>query len=317
MFCTHNCRIYQAVVWTPVFKRESKRLRGVGLYLAVSARSSVVWAWPWSVFGVVKKVQMFAGQPVLPLLLLAAVSSAAEQTVFCLVGDTITLSLVIPMSERISRILWKYDTDMVADWTHGHFLSYGRFKDRATVDNTTGLLKIRSGTTEDSGRYEVEVNDRLQDLVYEVKVIKRVPKPIVWIQPLKCGPSSLQCTLSCDGSTEGAGPITYSWASGGGDWTQSAKLFPITNNTANVATFSCRMENPISYQESDPKANPFFPEDKSQPIITTIITCVVIVFVIVTIVLLVLYRNRIGTCFLRRAHIPVMQCPPPAENSPV
>lgn len=266
--------------------------------------------------GVVKKIQMFAGQPVLALLL-AAVSYAAEQTVFCPVGDTITLSLVLPMSERISRILWKYDTDMVADWTHGHFLSYGRFKDRATVNNTTGLLEIRSGTTEDSGRYEVEVNDRLHDLVYEVKVIKRVPKPIVWIQPLKCGPSSLQCTLSCDGSTKGAEPITYSWVSGRGDWTQSAKLFPITNNTANVATFSCRMENPISYQESDPKANPFFPEDKSQPIITAIITCVIVVVVTVIIGLLVYYRNRISTCFLRRAHIPVMQCPPPAENSPV
>uniref|UniRef100_A0A3B5KCL9 Ig-like domain-containing protein n=1 Tax=Takifugu rubripes TaxID=31033 RepID=A0A3B5KCL9_TAKRU len=208
---------------------------------------------------------MFAGQPVLPLLLLAAVSYAAEQTVFCPVGDTITLSLVLPMSERISRILWKYDRDMVADWTHGHFLSYGRFKDRTTVDNTTGLLEIRSGMTEDSGRYEMEVNNRLHDLVYEVKVIKRVPKPIVWIQPLKCCPSSLQCTLSCDGSTEGAEPITYSWA--------SAKLFPITNNTANVATFSCRMENPISHQESDPKANPFFPEDKSRFCVAQIWNC--------------------------------------------
>lgn len=259
---------------------------------------------------------MFAGQPVLPLLLLAAVSYAAEQTKFFPVGDTITLSPVLPMSERISRILWKYDTDLVADWTHGHFLSYGRFKDRTTVDNTTGLLEIRSGTTKDSGRYEVEVNDRLHDLVYEVRVIRRVPKPIVWIQPLKCGPSSLQCTLSCDGSTEGAEPITYSWMLRRGNWTQSAKLFPITNNTADVAAFSCRMENPISHQESDPKANPFFPEDKSQH--TTIIVCMIIVVAIVIIIiigLLIWQKTRIMTLFRRRAHIPVVQCPPPAENN--
>lgn len=138
MLCSHNCRI------------KPDRLRGVGLSLAVSARSSVVWSRPWSMVGVVKNVQMFTGQPVLPLLP-AAVSYAAEQTVFCPVGDTITLSLVLPMPKRISRILWKYKSDMVADWTHGHFLSYGRFKDRTTVDNTTGLLEIRSGTTEYSG----------------------------------------------------------------------------------------------------------------------------------------------------------------------
>lgn len=252
-----------------------------------------------------------------PLLLLAVASYAAEQTVFCPVGDTITLSLALPTSVRISRILWKYDTDMVADWTRGQFLSYGRFKDRAAVDNTTGLLEIRSGTAEDSGRYEVEVNDRLHDLSYQVKVIKRVSKPMVWIQPLKCGPSSLQCTLSCDGSTEGAEPITYSWASGRGDWTQSAKLLTITNNTADTATFSCRMENPVSFQESDPKANPFFPEDNPQPAITIIIVCVTIVLVIAIIGLVFWHRNRISTCFPQRGHIPVRQDATAAESSPV
>lgn len=262
--------------------------------------------------GVVKKVQMFAGQPVLQLLLLAAVSYAEKKTKFFPVGDTITLSLDLATPEKIGRILWKYDTDIVADWTQGHFLSYRRFKDRTTVDNTTGLLEIRSGTTGDSGEYKVEVNDRLHDVDYEVKVIKKVPKPIVWIQPRNCGPSSLQCTLSCDGSTEGAEPITYSWASGREDWTQSAKVFPITNNTTNIATLSCRMENPVSHQESDPQANPFFQEDKSQHTIA-IIFCVILVVAIVG--LLVKYINRIRTCFLRRAHIPVRQCPPPAENS--
>lgn len=260
--------------------------------------------------GVMKEVQMFAGHTVLPLLLLAAVSNAAEKRVFCPVGDTITLRLDLPSSERISRILWKYNTSFVADWTQGQFVSYGRFKDRTTLDNATGLLEIRDGTTQDSGRYEVEVNDRLHDLVYEVKVIKRVPKPTVWIQPLKCGPSSLQCTLTCDGSTEGAEPITYSWTSGKGDWTQSAKLFPINNNMTNISTFSCRMENPVSQQESDPKANPFFQEDKSQSSTTAIIVCVVIVVALVIIALLVWYRKR----SLRRAHNLVPQSPP-AENT--
>lgn len=260
--------------------------------------------------GVMKKVQMFAGHTVLPLLLLSAVSNAAEQRVFCPVGDTITLRLDLPTSERISRILWKYDTGLVADWTQGQFLSYGRFKDRTTVDKTTGLLEIRNGTTQDSGRYEVEVNDRLHDQVYEVKVIERVPKPTVWIQPRKCGPGSPQCNLTCDGSTEGAEPITYSWTSGRGDWTKSAKQFPITNNMTDISTFSCRMENPISQQESDPKDNPFFLEDKSKASTIAIILCVVIV-VALGIGLVVKYRKRL----IRGAHNLVPQSPPAAENT--
>lgn len=251
---------------------------------------------------------MLVGQPMLPLLLLAAVSFAENRTVFYPIGSTITLNPVPSLSESINKILWKCNTNYVADWTHGQFLSYGRFKHRTTVDNRTGLLEIRSGTTTDSGKYEVEVNDRLHDLVYQVMVIKRVPKPIVWILPLKCSPSSSQCTLSCDGSTEGAEPITFSWTVGNGVWNQSGKQLPITNNTASVHTFSCRMENPVSHQDSDPKDNPFFQEDAPQTSITIIIIPIVIcvLFVICTIIC---YKYRSKIASIRRGHIPVSQNP--------
>lgn len=254
---------------------------------------------------------MLVGQPVLPLLLLAAVSFAENQTVFYPIGSTITLNLAPLLSESINRILWKCNTDYVADWTHGQFLSYGRFKHRTTVDITTGRLEIRSGTTTDSGKYEVEVNDRLHDLVYAVMVIKRVPKPIVWIQPLKCSPSSSQCTLSCDGSTEGAEPITFSWTAGNGPWKQSGKQLPITNDTANVHTFSCRMENPVSHQDSDPKVNPFIQEDAPQTSIAIITVAIVICVSVVICIIAFCYKYQNKN---RRGHSPVNQ-DPSAETS--
>lgn len=251
---------------------------------------------------------MLVGQPVPPLLLLAAVSFAENRMVFYPIGGTITLNLVDSLSERISRILWKCNGNIVADWTQGQFLSYGKFKHRTTMGNTAGLLEIKNATTTDSGKYEVEVNDKVHDLVYQVMVIKRVPKPVVWIQPLKCSPISSQCNLTCDGSTEDAEPVTFSWTAGNEVWNQSEKRLPITKEMAHFKTFSCRMENPVSYQDSDPKDNPFFQKGAPQTNIIAIILAIVICVSLVICILCFRYRQKIAS--FGRSHIPVSQQPP-------
>lgn len=249
----------------------------------------------------------------LALPLAGASVGGSHQPLFVAVDDAIKLSLGQPTSERISGIVWKRGPNIVADWTRGIYRSYGRFKDRTTVDNTTGSLEISAGTTEDSGRYQVEVNDRLQDLVYQVEVINRVPKPTVWIQPLSCGPSSARCSLICDGSIEGAGPVNYSWTWGDEGWEQSKKELPITNNTAQFRTFSCRMENSVSRQESEPANNPFFPESSSSFPVAAVV-CATLLTLIVGTFGLVIFCNWTKI----RAHLSgqtaVRQTPPEVDG---
>lgn len=228
------------------------------------------------------------------MLLLVAGVGAQNPPLFFVVGDTIKLSLDPPAAREISRIEWRYGLDVVAEWTKGVFESYGKFMDRTEVNNATGLLEIRKGTAGDSGRYEVEVNNKLQDRAYQVKVIMTVPKPRVWIQPLSCGPSSSWCNLTCEGSTEEAGSVTYSWTRGDEGWEQAERVLVITNETAEVRTFSCRMENGVSKEESDPKDNPFFQEKKQTNNSSAIagISVVVVVVVVAIIVGFVLFYKK-------------------------
>lgn len=246
------------------------------------------------------------------LLLSGAGVGAANLTQFFVVGDTIKLSLVQPSPEPITTIVWKREPNIVAEWSDGVYGSYKPFQDRTTVDNTTGLLEIRTATAGDSGQYEVEVNGKLQDTVYLVDVIKGVQKPSVWIQPVGCGPSSPQCQLNCEGSTDGAGAVTYSWNWGEG-WNQLEKVLVITNTWAKFAQFSCRVKNNINSEDSDPKHNPFFREETSSSVLLpAILVPLFLVFVILGVVIY-FKRTEIRTYFSRNGHAPVNQTPPP-EN---
>lgn len=257
---------------------------------------------------------MSAVRVLLRLLLLSVAGVGAQNTPqFFVVGNTIKLSLDPPAAEEISRIEWRHSLDLVADWTNGVFESYGKFKDRTEVNKATGLLEIRKGTAGDSGQYEVEVNNKLQDRVYQVEVIETVPKPSVWIQPLSCGPSSPRCDLTCDGSTEGAGAITYSWTRGDEGWKQAERVLAITNETAGFRTFSCRMENGVSKEDSDPKDNPFFQEEKP-PNNTSVIVgiCVSLVLFIIILGFGIHYRTKIIDYFSQGSY-----SPPPEEDTGV
>lgn len=256
---------------------------------------------------------MSAVRTVLRLLLLllsGAGVGATNLTQFFEVGETIKLSLVLPSPAPITTIVWKREPNIVAEWSDGAYKSYRPFKNRTKVDFTTGLLEVRTATAADSGQYEVEVNGQLQDTVYLVTVIQRVPKPRVWVQPVSCGPSSPRCQLDCEGSTDGAEPITYSWNWGEG-WNQSEKVLVITNTWAKFPQFSCRMKNSINSEDSDPKDNPFFQETSSSGPLPAILVTLFLVLVIVVCSVIYLKRTEVRACF--SGHAPVNQTPPP-EN---
>ncbi|XP_038588741.1 uncharacterized protein LOC119913396 [Micropterus salmoides] len=191
------------------------------------------------------------------LLATLLVSVLAEDKYIAVGGN---LELRPQPSAAITNILWKHNNNLLAEWVEGaiHLTYYSTFKDRTTLNTTTGRLEIKNMGEADAGLYLVEINSHAQSPSYDVKVIKEVPKPEVVLRPVSCNGDSEACTLSCDGDTGGAEPVTYSWKEGAGDWKESGQDMKINKTQTDVETFSCKIKNPVSEKESEPKNNLFF-----------------------------------------------------------
>ncbi|XP_053189528.1 uncharacterized protein LOC128373264 [Scomber japonicus] len=205
------------------------------------------------------------------LLLSAVLSSGLTEEK--IIRDGGKLELSSNFSGDIDTVTWKLNYDMVAEWLKkfDDLTYYNTFEGRTNLDNVTGTLNITKMTPADSGVYTVEINNMVRPERYNVKVFKEVPQPVVLLQPLV----SKQCILYCEGNTEGAEPVTYSWKMGEGEWMDGNKsrtiiledkIRNITNDeeTQGVETFSCRMKNPISEKQTDPIPNPFYREDLTE-----------------------------------------------------
>ncbi|XP_044228186.1 uncharacterized protein LOC122996652 [Thunnus albacares] len=202
------------------------------------------------------------------VLLLALLNSVLAKNTFFEEGGSVTLLLRPPFSGEITIIVWMHNNfNLVAKWVKedDSFENHGTFKGRTTLNTTTGSLKIINMSRADSGEYSVMINDKPQSERYNATLIKAVPQPVELVKPPECTNASKQCTLTCDGKTKEAEPVTYSWKMEGGEWKDGEKDRNITNNETiqRVKMFSCRMKNPISEEESEPKPNPFFKEKVS------------------------------------------------------
>uniref|UniRef100_A0A3Q3W6I9 Ig-like domain-containing protein n=1 Tax=Mola mola TaxID=94237 RepID=A0A3Q3W6I9_MOLML len=184
---------------------------------------------------------------VLLLLATRTSDSASIERIFPVDG-TIMLTPNPPVTEMITRIVWKHGVNLLAEGMDGKLYYFNRFTGRATLNITNGVLTVTNARLSDSASYEVEVNNKIQELRYDVKVIREVPKPSVSPKPLTCGPKSDRCDLTCEGDTSGAEPVSYSWMKGGVEWNQQAKKVEIKNtkDMAGVKTFSCEMKNNVS-----------------------------------------------------------------------
>lgn len=192
------------------------------------------------------------------VLVLVAISAAIAENrkEFFMVGGSIKLSLDPPATQQITRIVWKHGANLLAEWTDGEFSFYDRFEGRTVLNKTTASLEITKAESADSGRFEVEVNNKVQDVTYDVKVIQKVSKPEVWVKPVNCGPTSKTCTLVCEGGTAEAQPITYSWKFDNQMWQQGDRELVVTNDTASLKIVSCLMVNQVSREVSVPIKNP-------------------------------------------------------------
>uniref|UniRef100_A0A674AQC8 Immunoglobulin V-set domain-containing protein n=1 Tax=Salmo trutta TaxID=8032 RepID=A0A674AQC8_SALTR len=77
--------------------------------------------------------------------------------------------------DPITCILWKHGLNKVAEWDKdfGGLDIYAAFKNRTTLDQTTGELRISGLMKTDSGVYSVEFNSKLLNKTYTLSVISK------------------------------------------------------------------------------------------------------------------------------------------------
>uniref|UniRef100_A0A8C9X9D2 Ig-like domain-containing protein n=1 Tax=Sander lucioperca TaxID=283035 RepID=A0A8C9X9D2_SANLU len=183
------------------------------------------------------------------LLLFAALNFALAQEVttkFFTDGEELTMDLRPPPPGPLSEILWKSDNNLVAEWVKDvvPVTYYRNFRGRTTLDVTTGRLVIKDMTEAEMGVYSVEVNRKPHNKYYYAIWLRELPEPEV---------EAPFITLTCDADITDAGPVTYSWKKGYGEWKESGKDLDITKlETAHDHTFACRIKNPVSERESKP-----------------------------------------------------------------
>uniref|UniRef100_A0A4W5QW27 Ig-like domain-containing protein n=1 Tax=Hucho hucho TaxID=62062 RepID=A0A4W5QW27_9TELE len=172
----------------------------------------------------------------------------------------------------ITSILWKHGKNKVAEWDKdfGDLDIYGAFKGRTTLNQTTGELRISGLKKTDSGVYYVEFNSKLLDKTYKLSFIKAVPKPTI---TSSCNANKTSCTLTCEGNTTDAEPVTYSWKVGEGAWQVRGKQLTVSKNYTGKSTnkYTCKMNNTVSGEGevSEPVGEVFGPEAVPKPTISS------------------------------------------------
>ncbi|KAK6325430.1 hypothetical protein J4Q44_G00047720 [Coregonus suidteri] len=194
-------------------------------------------------------------------------------------------------------ILWKHGKNKVAEWDKdfGGLDIYASFKGRTTLNQATGELRISDLTKTDSGVYSVEFNSKLLDKTYKLSVIKAVPKPTI---TSSCNSNKTSCTLTCEGDTTDAEPVTYSWKVGEGAWEVLDKQMNVfksdTGNSNNGYKYICKLNNAVSGEGevSEPVEHVFGPEPSEVGAVVAGVVVVILVLVAIIIGMLVWKKKK-------------------------
>ncbi|XP_042152717.1 uncharacterized protein LOC112266358 isoform X22 [Oncorhynchus tshawytscha] len=181
--------------------------------------------------------------------------------------------------DSIISVLWKHGKNKVAEWDQGFggLDIYASFKERTTLDNTTGELRISGLKNTDSGVYSVEFNSKLLDKTYKLSVIKAVPKPTI---TSSCNPDKTSCTLTCEGDTTDAEPVTYSWKKGERAWEDLDKQLSVSKST-NGIKYTCKLSNAVSSQVSEPVGEVFGSEHSSIGVVVALVVVAIVAFAVI------------------------------------
>lgn len=231
-------------------------------------------------------------------------AAVSADPVYKKVGDEIVLQ---PGSDYVSgtSIIWKHGSNIAMEWDGDTPDGYRQFKVRGSLNISTGEMTIRGLTPGDGGLYTSEINGNPSSKI-RVSVIPPVPTPTV----LKtCDAETTSCTLTCDGNTTGAEPVTYKWKLDDKTSTKSSKEHIITKeSSSNINEFSCELENPVSQESSQPISNPFTTStpDDPEPGNLKISTGLTVFISLLTVVLftVLIHRWKAGMWFYQKESMP-------------
>ncbi|KAG7236175.1 hypothetical protein INR49_001285 [Caranx melampygus] len=226
----------------------------------------------------------------LSVFVLVLWATSADALTYKKTGDTVVLSLD-PVTENINKIIWKHNTDLAMEWISSGSKpdSYRQFKDRGSLNISTGAMTITGLTVNDSGTYTPEINDRVRSPT-ELRVITPVPKTH-YTKSCKEEDERI-CNYTCEaGDDKNAEPITSVWISNLETWTSTGTL-SITPDMKQ-AWFRCVLKNPVSEERGEEISNPFAQRvSASRMQIGLIISFVLLV--VVVIILIVIWKECRG-----------------------
>ncbi|GLD66602.1 SLAM family member 5 [Lates japonicus] len=184
-------------------------------------------------------------------LALNSIDANSDTLLYGEVGGEVVLSPG-SVTGPITNIMWKHDTDIAMGWFDGDTEAYRQFAARGSLNASTGQLKITGLTRNDSGIYTPEINNKVTSKT-QLRVISPVSKPTISVQ---CDDQRTHCNWTCEGATEDAEPITYSWVAFDAGENISTKERTITETTE--AVYRCTLQNPVSHKGSELVRNPLY-----------------------------------------------------------
>ncbi|ROI62529.1 CD48 antigen [Anabarilius grahami] len=155
----------------------------------------------------------------------------------------------------VTSIIWKHiNTDGITvkaiEWDEGEIIIPNpRIKDITAVDEKTGQITITNLTVEHSGVYTIDINSKEQQQRFTLTVMKRVPKPVIKIEPSD-NPNVVY--LRCEYSE----PII--WKNSAGETLTGSKITPkgesvtVKSEGNPVNFYTCTLDNGASKETSDP-----------------------------------------------------------------
>ncbi|XP_050975644.1 uncharacterized protein LOC127171192 [Labeo rohita] len=171
------------------------------------------------------------------------------------VGDTVSFRPT-NINPPVTSIIWKHRSSSgivvkATEWDDDGFnIPNPRFRGITTLDEKTGQITITNLTVEHSGVYIIDINTKEQGQRFSLKVMERVPKPVIKIEKIKSKPDVVH--LRCDYSDK------IIWKNSAGETLIGSQLdqkgesiaVKFTGNPENF--YTCTLDNGASTETSDP-----------------------------------------------------------------